>query len=70
MMFEKHLLGSFGGSCVPERDLPKYLDWYRAGDLDLESLVTARYTIDQINEATRALAAGEIAGRAILELEG
>jgi len=29
-------------------------------------LVTARYTLDEINEATAALQAGEIKGRAIL----
>jgi D-arabinose 1-dehydrogenase-like Zn-dependent alcohol dehydrogenase len=30
-------------------------------------LVTARYAIDQINEATTALEKGQIQGRAILE---
>jgi D-arabinose 1-dehydrogenase-like Zn-dependent alcohol dehydrogenase len=32
-------------------------------------MVTARYSIDDINEATRALEAGEISGRAILEFD-
>jgi D-arabinose 1-dehydrogenase-like Zn-dependent alcohol dehydrogenase len=30
-------------------------------------MVTARYKLDQINEATDALASGKIAGRAIME---
>ena len=63
---EKRFIGSAGGSCSPEREFPKYLDWHDSGKLDLNALVTARYRIDEINEATRALAAGEIAGRAIV----
>ena len=63
---EKKFIGSIGGSCSPDRDFSKYLEWYAEGSLNLDAMVTARYSIDDINEATRALAAGEIAGRAIL----
>ena len=63
---EKKFIGSIGGSCSPDRDFSKYLEWYKDGSLNLDSMVTARYGIDDINEATRALASGEIAGRAIL----
>ena len=61
--------GSIGGSCSPDRDFPTFLEWHSNGDLDLEALVTERYSIDQINEATAALEEGKIAGRAILEFE-
>ena len=63
---EKKFIGSIGGSCSPDRDFPKYLQWYEEGMLDLDCMVTERFTIDQINEATKALENGEIAGRAIL----
>ncbi len=63
---EKKFIGSIGGSCSPDRDFPKYLDWYHDGTLDLDSLVTERFGIEQINEATTALQNGEISGRAIL----
>lgn len=66
LLNEKKFIGSIGGSCSPDRDFSKYLEWYEEGSLNLDSMVTARYGIDDINEATRALAAGEIAGRAIL----
>jgi len=65
---EKKFIGSIGGSCHPDRDFPVFLDWFDKGILDLDALVTARYTLDQINEATRCLEAGEIFGRAILEI--
>ena len=67
MRNEKKFIGSIGGSCHPDRDLPKYLKWYHDGILDLDSMVTARYSLSQINEATSMLEKGLIKGRAILE---
>lgn len=69
LMHEKRFLGSLGGSCTPDHDFPRYVDWYRTGKLDLDHMVTERFSLDQINEATRALDAGEISGRAILEFK-
>ena len=46
-----------------------FLDWQKTGDLDLTAMITARYTIDQINEATHALETGKISGRAIMVFE-
>jgi Zn-dependent alcohol dehydrogenase len=64
---EKHFIGSIGGSCAPDRDFPRFLEWQENGALDLDAMVTARYRIDDINEATTALEEGRISGRAILE---
>ncbi|MEP6871014.1 MAG: zinc-binding dehydrogenase, partial [Anaerolineaceae bacterium] len=66
LVSEKKYIGSIGGSCRPDRDFPMFLRWFKEGDLDLDALVTARYSLDQINEATDALEAGKIAGRAIM----
>ena len=67
LLGEKRFIGSLGGSGVPERDFLRFLAWHREGKLDLDSLVTARYALDEISEATQALEAGQISGRAILE---
>jgi len=64
---EKHFVGSIGGSCAPDRDFPRFLEWQDNGDLDLDAMVTQRFGLDDINEATAALEQGRIAGRAILE---
>ena len=64
---EKHFIGSIGGSCCPDRDFATFIDWHRHGILDLDALVTQRYPIERINDATTALAQGRISGRAILE---
>lgn len=65
----KNFTGSLGGSCVPDKDFAIFLDWFASGKLDLDALVTDRYKLDDINDATQALEAGRIAGRAILELD-
>jgi Zn-dependent alcohol dehydrogenase len=61
------LLGSVAGSCVPDRDFPLFLGWHDQGKLDLETLVTHRFKLDEINQAVAAMEAGEITGRAIIE---
>lgn len=66
LLNEKRFIGSIGGSCQPERDFPMFLEWSRDGRLDLGALVTARYPIDAINDATTDLEEGRISGRAIL----
>jgi Zn-dependent alcohol dehydrogenase len=64
---EKSFAGSLGGSCTPETDFPVFVSWYQSGQLELDSLVTARYSLDGINQACADLEAGRINGRAILD---
>lgn len=63
---EKSLTGSLAGSCRPDRDVPRFLEWFVRGDLDLDALVTRRYSLDELNEGLVALGKGEIEGRAIV----
>ena len=42
-------------------DIPMYLDFYRQGRLDLDDMVTKRGHLGDINEAFRAMKAGEVA---------
>jgi Zn-dependent alcohol dehydrogenase len=65
----RRYIGTFGGSSRPERDYPKFLDYFRKGTLDLNKLVTARYKLDEINEACDALVKGQIGGRAIITFD-
>jgi Zn-dependent alcohol dehydrogenase len=58
--------GAPGGIGWPERDYPRYVQWYKEGKLPLDLLVSQRYTLDQINEGCEALANGQIAGRSII----
>ncbi|MGI9602816.1 MAG: Zn-dependent alcohol dehydrogenase [Acidimicrobiales bacterium] len=46
---EKKLLGSLLGSCHSHRDIPRFLELWRQGRLDLEALITKRLALDEIN---------------------
>jgi Zn-dependent alcohol dehydrogenase len=54
---EKKLIGCILGSCNSQRDVPRMISLWRAGKLDLESLITARYPLVRINEALDELRA-------------
>ncbi len=55
---ERTLKGSYLGSCVPERDIPRYIEWYRAGRLPVDRLLSERIRLADINAAFDRLAAG------------
>ena len=60
------LIGSYLGSAVPARDIPKFVDMWRSGRLPVEQLVSSTIGLDQINEAMEQLADGN-AVRQIIE---
>src|SRR5229473_3959308 len=47
-------------------DIPRYLEFYRQGRLLLDEMVTRRGRLDDINEAFRAMKAGEVARTVLL----
>lgn len=63
---ERKLIGSFYGSIVPRRDMPMLLNLYDEGKIKIDELITARYTLDQINEAFADMEAGKNARGVIL----
>jgi alcohol dehydrogenase len=65
---ERTLKGSYLGSCVPARDIPHYIDWYRAGRLPVNRLLSERLRLDDINAAFDRLAAGETI-RQVVEID-
>jgi Zn-dependent alcohol dehydrogenase len=67
LMNEKTILGTLGGTAVPDEDIPTFIEWFKNGDLDLESLVTSRVGIDEINQACQMLDDGKVLGRSIIE---
>lgn len=54
----RSLIGSYLGSAVPARDIPKFVALWRAGRLPVQQLVSAVITLDDINEAMDRLADG------------
>ncbi|WBP94339.1 alcohol dehydrogenase catalytic domain-containing protein [Mycolicibacterium neoaurum] len=60
------LIGSYLGSAVPARDIPRFVELWRAGRLPVEKLVSATLSLDEINTGMDALADG-LAVRQIIE---
>jgi S-(hydroxymethyl)glutathione dehydrogenase/alcohol dehydrogenase len=56
---EKRLTGSRYGSSRPHDDFARLVDLYLSGRLELDALITRHYELSAVNEAHRALAAGE-----------
>ncbi len=55
---EKTLRGSYVGSCVPKRDVPRFAGLMQAGALPIERLMTHRLQLEDINLGFERLAAG------------
>jgi len=64
--FGKGLSGSHGGEAIPQTDIPRYYQLYRAGRIKLRELITDYFTLDQINDATAGMRSGKIAGRCLI----
>jgi S-(hydroxymethyl)glutathione dehydrogenase/alcohol dehydrogenase len=57
---EKQIRGCFMGSNRFHIDMPKYLDLYRQGRLNLDDMVSRHGRLEDVNEAFRAMEAGEV----------
>ncbi len=63
---ERCIRGSFMGSCVPERDIPRFIDWFRAGALPVDRLLAERIALDAINAGFDRLADGRSARQLVI----
>ena len=55
---ERTLKGSYIGTCVPSRDIPRFIRLFKDGRLPVDRLLSGTLTLDQINPAFDALADG------------
>ena len=55
---ERTLKGSYVGSCIPSRDIPRFVDLYLRGKLPVDKLLTSTSGLDGINEGFDALNEG------------
>jgi alcohol dehydrogenase len=63
---ERTLRGSYLGSCVPDRDLPRFFGLHADGRLPVEALLTHRLTLDEVNEGFDRLVSGHAVRQAIV----
>lgn len=63
---ERTVKGSYMGSCVPQRDIPRFINLYRAGKLPVDRLLTDVLSLDDINEGFDRLDRGEAIRQVVL----
>jgi alcohol dehydrogenase len=63
---ERTIKGSYIGTCVPTRDLPRFIALYRAGKLPVDRLMSGRLRLDEINEGFDRLDRGEAVRQVIV----
>ena len=61
MLNGRKLQGTIMGGNRFRIDMPVYIDWYLKGQLLLDEMITRRGHLEDINEAFRAMKAGEVA---------
>ena len=66
LLMEKKIQGSNMGSNRFRVDMPRYIDLYLQGRLKLDELVSARITLDQVNEGFAAMRTGQVARSVIV----
>jgi S-(hydroxymethyl)glutathione dehydrogenase/alcohol dehydrogenase len=65
----KTLVGCVYGSTDPDRDFPALVDLVTAGTVDAAAMVSRRIGLDDINDAFRAMEAGEVV-RSVIVFDG
>ena len=67
-LFEKKIQGSSMGSNRFRFDMPKYIDFYLNGRLNLDDLISQRLKLEEVNQAFADLEKGEVA-RSVLQFD-
>jgi len=65
-LMEKKIQGSNMGSNRFRVDMPRFVDFYLDGRLKLDEMLSARVTLNEINDAMDALGKGEVARQVIM----
>jgi alcohol dehydrogenase len=63
---ERTIKGSYMGSSVPSRDVPRFIALYRAGLLPVDRMLTHRLQLDEINTGFDRLARAEAIRQVVL----
>lgn len=56
---ERTIKGSYIGTCVPSRDLPRFIDLYLQGRLPVNRLMSGKLPLDRVNEGFDLLSEGK-----------
>ncbi len=63
---ERTVKGSYIGTCVPSRDVPRLIELYQRGRLQVDRLMSGRLTLDDINAGFDHLAEGRAVRQVVM----
>ena len=63
---ERTLKGSYIGTCVPSRDIPRYIELFRQGRLPVDRLMTGKLELEDINRGFDLLHEGKAVRQVIV----
>jgi alcohol dehydrogenase len=63
---ERNVRGSYMGSAIPRRDVPRFVGLYQAGKLPVDRLLTHRLTLEEVNAGFDRLADGQAVRQVIV----
>jgi alcohol dehydrogenase len=63
---ERTIKGSYLGSCVPTRDIPRYIEWFQDGKLPVDRLLAGKLPLEDINIGFDKLAGGEALRQSVM----
>jgi len=65
--FGKTIIGTHGGECIPQRDIPRYMHLLKCRHIDLNPLISEVKGLSAINEMIMNMRNGTSAGRCLIE---
>ena len=63
---ERTVKGSYVGSCVPVRDIPRYIALYKQGRLPVDRLMSDHLKLEEINAGFDRLASGRVVRQVVM----
>src|SRR5262245_8673079 len=63
---ERTIKGSYVGTCVPSRDIPRFIDLYRLGKLPIDKLKSGTIALEDINRGFDQLHEGKVVRQVVV----
>jgi S-(hydroxymethyl)glutathione dehydrogenase/alcohol dehydrogenase len=57
-MWDKRYLTALYGGCDPDRDFPRLFAWVERGELDIESMASCKYPLEELGMALADMLSG------------
>lgn len=64
--FGKQIIGSHGGSTIPDKDIPRLLNLVKNRNINFNEIITEEFDLEDINNAIKRMQNGDLSGRCVI----